>query len=112
MNKIDPQKKANEIMAALKRRAKQDGYKYWQLVGDFGLCLEKSIETPDIIDPVKSVTADSERPKVMTKRQRADLMKVSAILQDAAAQHKALEKCQEQVPSDAVSRLVNSLVSD
>lgn len=112
MNKIDPQTKANEIMAALKKRAKQDGYDYWTMVGEMGQCLEKSIVTPEVIDTKQSITVDSEKPRKMSKRHRADLLKVSAILQDAAAQHKALEKCQEQVPSDAVSRLVNSLVSD
>jgi len=99
MNKIDPQKSANEVIAALAHKMKLKGRMLWRMVGDLGLLLEKSLRGDDMIDPKQGSPAGAKKP---SKRVRADLYKMAAILQDIAEQHKALERFPEDDPENNI----------
>jgi len=107
MNKIDPQKEANRIIEQVRKGFTREyrhpglsGRALWTMIGELGLAMEKSASQP-------------ESPRKTSKRMVADLMKVSAILQDTAAQHGALERCDDPASQgDAVSRLIKSIMAD
>lgn len=102
---MDPQKKANEIIAQVRhgftRQFKHPGLSgraLWSMIGELGLAMEKAAAQPEV--------GKNRTPK----RERADLMKVAAILQDTADQHKALEKY--DVPESPITKGQSDAIAD
>jgi hypothetical protein len=114
---IDPQRAANEIMEAFKKK-RMSARAYWSFILTFGKCLEKSASTgADILSPHSVSERDGVKtPAVPTsKSRRADIMKVGAILQATAEAHGAFERLdiQEGGPRvDAAIDLVNSILHE
>lgn len=85
---MDPQKKANEIMDALRRKAKSMKA-FWNDIAFAGRIMEADVSGDEITDTAQGAAKGAKRTP---KRIKADLMKVAAILQEYAALHKAVDK--------------------
>lgn len=103
---MDPQKTANRIIAALKA-TKLTGRALWTMVGELGQGLSDSLAGEEVVFSV--IAAKGAKP--LSRRQRADLHKVAAILQDTADQHKALERYDGPPPSASEHEAEDVLVS-
>jgi len=79
--KIDPQTRANAIMAALlKKHNGKRSKNYWERVVDMAAVLERDSTGP------REIVGEGGA-KLLTKRFRSDMMKVAAILEETARQH-------------------------
>lgn len=103
---MDPQKSANRIIDGL-RAKKLTGRALWNMVGEFGLALKKSLAGEPVI--FTEIAALGAKPA--SRRTTADLHKVAAILMDTADQHKALERY-DGPPKSEIVKAAEDTIAD
>ena len=102
--KMDPQKSANEVIAALAHKMKLKGRTLWHFVGYLADSLDKSQQGEEIVDVWSGSPPEAKRT---SRRMKADLFKKAAILKDIAEQHNKLEHYAEEPQEEK-----NSLLAD